>query len=136
MSWELALALDPAADAPVFLQIARAVADDVRRGRLRPGAELPGSRALAISLGVHRNTVLAAYRELAAEGWVEASAARGTFVSRALPDPAPRRFAAKAAPRAAVPSRLGFDLGPGPEPHPPVPYLGRSPRRILPLTGG
>jgi GntR family transcriptional regulator / MocR family aminotransferase len=136
MPWELALALDPAADAPIFLQIARAVADDVRRGRLHPGAELPGSRALAGSLGVHRNTVLAAYRELAAEGWVEASAARGTFVSRALPDPAPRRFAAKAAPRIAVPSKLGFDLPPGPDPLPPPPHLARSTRRVLPLTGG
>src|SRR5262245_7457530 len=122
MRWELALALDPAASVPVFLQIARAVAADVRRGRLRPGAELPGSRALSRSLGVHRNTVLAAYRELAAEGWIEHVAARGTFVSTALPDPAPRRFARKAIPRAAVPTRLGFDLDASgvrtPEPHP------------------
>src|SRR5580692_2855561 len=109
MTWELALALDPAADAPVFLQIARAVAGDVRRGRLRPGAELPGSRALARTLGVHRNTVLAAYRELAAEGWIDPVAARGTFVSSALPDPAPRRFAHRATLRTAVPGRLGFD---------------------------
>src|SRR5262244_3650218 len=109
MPWELALALDPAASLPVFLQIARAVADDIRRGRLRPGAELPGSRALSRSLSVHRNTVLAAYRELAAEGWIEPSAARGTFVSSSLPDPAPRRFAARAAARREVPARLGFD---------------------------
>ena len=62
MPWELALAVDPAAPQPIFLQIARALADDIRRGRLRAGAELPGSRALARSLSVHRNTVLAAYR--------------------------------------------------------------------------
>jgi GntR family transcriptional regulator/MocR family aminotransferase len=132
MTWELALALDPAASLPVFLQIARAVADDVRRGRLRPGAELPGSRALSRSLGVHRNTVLAAYRELAAEGWIEQVKARGTFVSSALPDPSPRRFARKAAPRTAVPARLGFDLDPRAlEQHSPV-----LPRGVLALTGG
>jgi len=98
MPWELALALDPAARLPVFLQIARAVASDVRRGRLRPGAELPGSRVLSRALGVHRNTVL------------DAHPAKGTFVSATLPDPSPRRFTAKVAPRAAVAARAGFDL--------------------------
>jgi GntR family transcriptional regulator/MocR family aminotransferase len=133
MDWDLALSLDDAADSPLFVQIARAVADDVRRGRLRPGAELPGSRALARSLGVHRNTVLAAYRELAAEGWIETSAARGTFVSSALPDPAPRRFAKKAALRAAVPAKLGFDLaGAAPDPHAARPLHPGA----LALTGG
>lgn len=132
MTWELALALDPAADQPVFLQIARAVADDIRRGRLRAGAALPGSRALARTLSVHRNTVLAAYRELAAEGWVDAAVARGTFVSAAVPEPRPRRFAARAASRDEVPARAGFDLGPGPEPHA-SPAL---PKGTLALAGG
>jgi GntR family transcriptional regulator/MocR family aminotransferase len=131
MTWELALSLDGSADQPTYLRIARAVADDVRRGRLRPGAELPGSRTLADALGVHRNTVLAAYRELAAEGWIETSAARGTFVTGALPDPRPRRFAGKAAPRAAVPARVGFDLGPALDPLP-----SRPPKGVLALAGG
>jgi GntR family transcriptional regulator/MocR family aminotransferase len=47
-------------DAPVFLRIARAVADDIRRGRLRTGEALPGTRSLAESLGVNRNTVVTA----------------------------------------------------------------------------
>ncbi len=79
-------------DAPVFLRIARGVADDVRRGRLRAGEPLPGSRALADSLGVSRNTVVAAYRELVAEGWVTARTGDGTFVSHDLPVVRPRSF--------------------------------------------
>src|SRR5258706_9208076 len=64
--WEHTIALaDAAGGTPLFLQIARAVAEDARRGRLAPGAELPSSRRLAQALGVHRNTVLAAYDELA-----------------------------------------------------------------------
>jgi len=117
-SWELALDLDPAADRPIFLQIAHAIADDIRRGRLRPGAPLPGSRVLGRTLGVNRNTVLAAYQELGAQGWIETLPARGTRVSAAVPDPAPRRFAPRSASRTAVPARLGFDLGPGIEPYP------------------
>jgi GntR family transcriptional regulator/MocR family aminotransferase len=55
----------------VYLQITRAITADIRRGRLGPGDTLPGSRTLAKTLGVHRNTVLASFRELQAEGWIE-----------------------------------------------------------------
>src|SRR5437879_3208411 len=98
--WEFAITLDRHADFPVFRQIARAITGDITRGRLAPGARLPGSRTLARRLDVNRNTVLAAYEELIAEGWVTASAASGTFVSRCLPNrprAAPRRRPAAAA---------------------------------------
>jgi GntR family transcriptional regulator/MocR family aminotransferase len=78
--------------APLFLRIARAIADDVRRGRLRTGEPLPGTRALADALGVNRNTVVAAYREIVAEGWAVARAGGGTFVAD-IPTPRPRALA-------------------------------------------
>jgi len=109
-SWQLQLSVDEEDDVPVFLRIARAVAEDIRRGRLRPGAALPGSRSLAASLGVHRNTVIAAYQELAAQGWIETARAHKTFVSASMPEVSPRRFAKRASPRASMPARLGFDL--------------------------
>ena len=89
-TWALNLELAPPGGPPVFLQIARALSDAVRIGRLRPGQRLPGSRRMAEALGVHRNTVLAAYAELAAEGWIDAAHGRGTFVSTAIPDERPR----------------------------------------------
>lgn len=131
--WTFSLDLDKrgsAAKAPVFLQIARAVADDVRRGRLKSGDELPGSRKLAESLGVHRNTVLAAYRELAAEGWVTFAQARGTFVAADLPDPANDPPRARA--REGRPTTLGFDLPPAPVDGAPPP----PPPGVLSLYGG
>ncbi|MDB4969286.1 MAG: GntR family transcriptional regulator [Myxococcales bacterium] len=106
--WQLAVDLRGSGEQPIFIRLARAISDDVRRGRLRPGDALPGSRSLARDLGVHRNTVLAAYAELAAEGWVTTAAAAGTFVSRALPEVEPTRAAGAA--RVALPARLGFDL--------------------------
>lgn len=99
--WTFPVSLDPGSAEPLFLQIARRIAADIGRGRLRPGAVLPGSRTLAKTLGVHRNTVLAAYDELEAEGWLS-SAERSTRVSAALP-PRPRGVAA---PR----GELGYDL--------------------------
>src|SRR5207248_7504317 len=104
-TWELPLPLDPSANIPVFLQIAHAIAEDIRRGRLSRGDALPGSRTLAATLDVHRNTVLAAYRELQGEGWIT-SERNATRVSSALPDPKPRRFARAIAPRIEVPPRL------------------------------
>ncbi|HEX4462297.1 MAG TPA: PLP-dependent aminotransferase family protein [Polyangia bacterium] len=117
--WEVAVDLRADGDQPIFLRLARAISDDVRRGRLRPGDALPGSRTLARTLGVHRNTVLAAYGELAAEGWITTAEATGTFVSTALPEVEARRSPGIGA-RVAMPSRLGYDL---PRRAPPPPQL-------------
>lgn len=85
--WELAIALDPGRELPLFLQLASAIADDIRSGRLKPGEPLPGSRELAAHLGLNRNTVVAGYDELVAEGLVSARRGGGTFV--AMPRPLP-----------------------------------------------
>ncbi len=121
--WTFPLALEADASVPLFLQIARGIAGEVRRGRLRSGDALPGSRTLAAELGVHRNTVLAALRELEAEGWIEAEA-RVTRIARDLP----------AAPEAVrLPrSGVGFDLT-SPEA---LPELAPPGWRGLDLAGG
>lgn len=112
--WEFAVALDRGAGRPLFRQIAAAIVGDIRRGRLRRGDPLPGSRTLARSLGVQRLTVVSAYDELQAEGWIVTERARGTFVSPDLPDPRPLRFAAAAAQRPGVPDRALFEVPPAP----------------------
>ncbi|WNG37092.1 PLP-dependent aminotransferase family protein [Archangium violaceum] len=106
--WDLTLDLRAPSPTPLFVRIARALEEDIRRGRLPPGAPLPGSRTLAESLGVHRNTVIAAYRELETQGWITTSAARATFVSPSLPE-VPARSSA-GVPRPAMPSQVGFSL--------------------------
>lgn len=105
---DLALHLDSNDARPVFAQIADGIATAIRNGRLSPGDRLPGSRSLATSLDVHRNTVLAAYSELFAQGWLTFETGRGTFVSGALPELAARR----SAPRSGVAERAGFALAP------------------------
>ncbi|WP_266171907.1 PLP-dependent aminotransferase family protein [Dyella subtropica] len=86
--WELAIALDPGRELPLFLQLAGTIADDIRCGRLKPGEALPGSRELALRLGVNRNTIVAGYSELVAEGLVSTRIGGGTFVGEpAAPPP-------------------------------------------------
>jgi GntR family transcriptional regulator/MocR family aminotransferase len=107
-AWTMTLAVDRRASLPPFLQIARALAAEIERGRFRPGDRLPGSRSLAATLDVHRNTVIAAFEELLAEGWLETSPGRGTFVATDLPSGASR--ARRALPRPQASMRLPFPL--------------------------
>lgn len=124
--------LDRSAALPPFLQIARALAADIRRGRLRSGERLPGSRRLAASLHVHRNTVLAALAELTAEGWIESAAGRGTFVTRTLPEADGRPFSKRLGVRHQVPSRVALSLE-----EPPLAYRPANlPRGTLNLSSG
>jgi GntR family transcriptional regulator len=79
---------------PVYIQIADAVRAAIARGQLRAGDPLPPLRTLAPQLGVHPNTVLQAYRELAAAGVVEPRRGSGTFVRATPPAEGARRVMA------------------------------------------
>jgi GntR family transcriptional regulator/MocR family aminotransferase len=66
-------------------QVHRALRAAILAGRLRAGERLVASRVLARELGVSRNTVLAAYEQLVAEGYATARGGSGTYVAAALP---------------------------------------------------
>lgn len=83
--WEFKIRIRRNSRTAVFLQIAHALIEEIRRGRLAPGSALPGTRELAESLDVNRKTVVQAYEELTAQGWLAAERTRGTFVSSELP---------------------------------------------------
>lgn len=82
----LPLTIDRNDRRPAFVQIVAAVADQIRAGWLRSGDRLPSSRSLARELGTHRNTVISAFQELVAQGWIIGVPGRGTFVSPDLPE--------------------------------------------------
>jgi GntR family transcriptional regulator/MocR family aminotransferase len=65
---------------PVHRQLVGYLRRAVESGRIPPGARLPPIRDLAEQLGVHRETIAGAYRELAALGLAESGIGRGTFV--------------------------------------------------------
>jgi GntR family transcriptional regulator/MocR family aminotransferase len=75
--------------APIWLQIVHALIEEARTARLTPGTAMPGSRELAEALGVSRKTVVQAYEELVAQGWLSSEGTRGTFVSPLLPTAVP-----------------------------------------------
>ncbi len=83
--WDLHITLDREAAQPAYLQIAHAIMDGIKRGRLVPGSALPGTRELGQMVGANRKTIQQAYEELVAQGWLTTEPKRGTFVSAALP---------------------------------------------------
>ncbi|ATL47747.1 GntR family transcriptional regulator [Chitinophaga caeni] len=86
------LSIDKQSDTPVYLQISNAIIMLVRRGIFKMGSKLPSSRDLAKQLSINRNTVNAAYEELAAQDWIEIRARVGYFISGKLPGIQPREL--------------------------------------------
>lgn len=82
--------IDPSRDVPIYMQIIQALIRDIERGRLTSGTYLPSSRELAKVLGVNRKTVVLAYEDLIAQGWLDSAGTRGTMVAASLPDPVNR----------------------------------------------
>lgn len=66
---------------PLGRQLFDLLREDIRRGRLAAGEILPGSRQLARQLGVNRKTVVEAFDELAAQGWLRSEPRRGMVVT-------------------------------------------------------
>jgi GntR family transcriptional regulator / MocR family aminotransferase len=71
---------------PLYQQIYDHLRLAILEGQLKKGAKLPSTRALADELGVSRNTILNAYDQLAAEGYLERLEGKGTFVTQILPE--------------------------------------------------
>ena len=65
------IVLDRAANRPLYRQIEVALRRSILDGRIGPGTVLPGIRAYAKHLGVAAVTVMTAYDQLTAEGYLE-----------------------------------------------------------------
>lgn len=74
---------------PLHAQLTRALKAALFAGRLGAGGRLPATRQLARELGLSRNTVLAAYEQLRAEGFVRGQVGSGSFVTPPVKAEAP-----------------------------------------------
>ena len=98
------------------LQIYEQLAAYIRAGRFKPGSVLPSSRELSEQLGVSRNTVSEAYEKLSADGYINTAPARGTFVSKTIPEDAMSTGAMHTLERSDRISSINL----------PLPYTGRG----------
>ena len=80
------LNLGTTGEKPLYQQLYDALRRSILDGQIRPGQRLPASRVLAQTLGVSRSTVVSAFEQLLAEGYLEGVTGAGTFVCDTLPD--------------------------------------------------
>ena len=111
------LGIDARTGVPLHRQLYDGVRAAILRHELRPGRRLPSTRSLATDLGISRNTVLGAFGQLLAEGYLERKPGSGTYVTRALPADAPCSFG----PPAAWPPAAG--------------HVARPSRRVTKMAG-
>ena len=72
--------IDRNSNVAIYMQITNQLINAIQRGFLSVGTKLPGTRSLSKFLEVHRNTIVAVYDELFAQGWVESLPNKGTFI--------------------------------------------------------
>lgn len=77
----LPLSLDRGLGTPMSGQLYDQLRELILSGRLPPGTRLPSTRGLAAELLVSRNTVVACFDQLFAEGYVSGAVGAGTFVA-------------------------------------------------------
>ncbi len=80
--WNPGMFLDLDGDGPQYAQLTRALKGAILDGRMVAGTRLPSTRELAQQLEVSRTTVLAAYEQLRAEGFINGRIGSGSYVSR------------------------------------------------------
>jgi len=78
--------IDARSPTPLYAQISTRLRVAIAAGELTPGDALPSVRNLAGRLRVNPATVVQAYRDLEAEGFVEMRQGAGTFVREVIPD--------------------------------------------------
>lgn len=69
-----------------YQRVVETIKGDIRSGRLQPGDQLPGNRALADQHGVALATLQKALKVLQDQGWLIATPAVGVFVNDAPED--------------------------------------------------
>ena len=92
LPWKTIIRIQKEAEQAVYLQIANAITREIKTGVIKPGFKMPGTRQLSETLGVHRQTVVKAFDDLAAQGWIIAVPSKGAFVSEELPEISPRKL--------------------------------------------
>lgn len=103
--------LDKASATPVFVQLSNQLGQLIRQGILMPGQRLPGTRQAAYLLQLNRQTVVAAYEEGMAQGWLESRTGSGTYVATHVPETKPQLLPVESG--AATPKSRAVSERPG-----------------------
>lgn len=82
-AWNL-IRIERGCGAPIHDQVYQQIRSAIVSGLLPRGSRLPASRQLAQEIGVSRNTILIAYGQLSADGYLRQNVGAGTFIQEDL----------------------------------------------------
>jgi len=92
----LPIRIEPSSGQTLQSQIYLCIRRSIVNGVIRTDCRLPSTRALAADLGVSRTTVLLAFEQLKAEGYIVPRQGSGIYIAKVLPDPRPDRQVVRA----------------------------------------
>ena len=90
LPYKTLLDVDKKSRIPIYLQISNEFIKHISSGIIPSGTKLPGTRILSDILKINRRTVISAFDELAAQGWITINPNRGCFVQEELPNLKPK----------------------------------------------
>ena len=106
------IAIDTNDPRPVYLQIAASIKEQIQKGMLRPGDELPSVRELARDLDINLHTARHAYQLLREQGVVQLRLGSRARIAPLRAEPAGRKeIETKVAPRLRELVTDAFHLG-------------------------
>ena len=76
------LLIDLRADCPIYEQIYEFIKNEIKNGQILPDTKLPSTRRLSQSLKISRTTVVNAYEQLLAEGYLRSRGGSGYIVNK------------------------------------------------------
>jgi GntR family transcriptional regulator/MocR family aminotransferase len=85
-SLPISVTIDSSSPTPLYRQLYTQIREGILQGRFPRQNLLPSTRGLAKELGVSRNTVITAFEQLLAEGYLEGKIGVGTYVTASLPE--------------------------------------------------
>lgn len=85
LPFETLIVIDKTLSRPAYLQVVDGVIKLIKDGVIQKGDLMPGTRSMAAMTKIHRKTVIAAYNELIAQGWLIAVAKYGHYIAKELP---------------------------------------------------
>lgn len=76
----MTIPLNPTSEQPMYQQIYYYIRQQIQSGKMLPNTKLPSSRLLSEHLQVSRSTIVSAYEQLIAEGYLESRKGSGVYV--------------------------------------------------------
>lgn len=86
LPFETLITIDKSLPSPAYMQVVNGLIALIRDGIIKKNDPVPGTRTMASLLKLHRKTIISAYNELMAQGWLIVVPKHGHHIALELPE--------------------------------------------------